>query len=137
MNDLCQFLYGSMVQLSILDKVYGQWPMWMLPSGGGPAPAGTGSTAAAPIYMAENGIQDPRAVYSLSVPLFLAPQVVFRVDIYFPVAITTVSLPANPYIGVFLDGDVIRPVQVDFLWMAGAIRGSRFPLSEMRGKNDI
>ena len=111
LNDLLALLYTGTLQLSILDKVYGQWPLWMLPSGGGPAPAGTGSIAAAPIYMANNGLQDPRAVYSLSVPLFLAPQVTFKVDIFWPAALTLVSLPANPYVGVFLDGDLIRPVQ--------------------------
>ena len=111
LNDLCALLYGGTLQLSVLDKVYGQWPLWMLTSGGGPTPAGTGSIAAAPIYFADSGIQDPRAVYSLSVPLFLAPQVTFKVDIFWPAAVTLVSLPANPLIGVFLDGDLIRPVQ--------------------------
>jgi hypothetical protein len=111
LNDLCALLYTGTLQLSILDKVYGQWPLWMLPAGGGPTSVGTGSIAAAPIYMAENGIQDPRAVYSLSVPLFLAPQVTFKVDIFWPAALTIVSLPATPLIGVYLDGDLIRPVQ--------------------------
>jgi hypothetical protein len=111
LDDLCNLLYHGTMQLSVLDKVYGQWPLWMLPAGGGPAAAGTGSIAAAPIYFAENGMQDPRAVYSLSVPLFLAPQVTFKVDIFWSAAQTLVSVPANPYIGVFLDGDLIRPVQ--------------------------
>jgi hypothetical protein len=111
LDDLCHLLYQGTLQLSILDKVYGQWPLWMLPAGGGPAAVGVGSIAAAPIYMAENGIQDPRAVYSLSVPLFLAPQVTFKVDIFWNAAVAVVSLPANPLIGVFLDGDLIRPVQ--------------------------
>ena len=111
LNDLCQFIYSGTLQLTIIDKIYGQWPLWMLPAGGGPASAGVGTNSQAPIYFAENGIQDPRAVYSLSVPLFLAPQVTFKVDIYWPTPVTTVSLPANPFLGVFLDGDLIRPVQ--------------------------
>lgn len=111
LDDLCNLLYHGVLQLSILDKVYGQWPLWMLSAGGGPTGVGTGSLAAAPIYMAENGIQDPRAVYSLSVPLFLAPQVTFKVDIFYSAAQAIVSLPATPLIGVFLDGDLIRPVQ--------------------------
>lgn len=106
LQDLLSLSENGVLQLTIGQKIYGQWPLWVLPQGGGILSAGV-----YPIFQyGTNGIADPRAVYSLTKPLFIAPQINFRVDLLWPAgAITTVA--TAPTITVLLDGDLIRPVQ--------------------------
>lgn len=105
-TDMQALTHNGILQLTIGQKVYGQWPLWMLPAGGGMVVAGVYPIA----QVVTNGIADPRAVYSLTKPLFIAPQINFRVDLLWPAgAITTVATAPNIWVG--LDGDLIRPVQ--------------------------
>jgi hypothetical protein len=116
LNDLQQLTETGVLQFTVGQKIYGQWPLWMLPAGGGVVEMGVTISVAALaadtlIDYANNGIADPRAVYSLTKPLFIAPQINFRADLLWPagaVALATTS-PLNIWVG--LDGDLIRPVQ--------------------------
>ena len=60
------------------------------------------------IDYAQNGIADPRAVNTLSKPLFISPQINFNARIDWAAAIT---LTVSPAITLLLDGDLLRPVQ--------------------------
>ena len=111
-DNIAQLGNGGVAQLSIGNKVYGQWQLWQLTSGGGAYANGTQAGAAAAnlfIDWATNGVPDPAAVYQLSKPIFLAPQINFKVDLSWPTAITLAG--TNTDIQFFLDGDIIRPVQ--------------------------
>ncbi len=109
-TDLVHLFELGVAQLTIGQKIYGQWPLWMLSAGGGIV-SKMGIVAASVLDYANNGIEDPRAVYALSKPLFIAPQINFRVDLLWPAgAVTFVSTgPISLWVG--LDGDLIRPVQ--------------------------
>jgi hypothetical protein len=54
-------------------------------------------------------VPDPGAIYTLSKPIFLAPQINFKVDLTWPAALTLSG--GNTDLEFFLDGDIIRPVQ--------------------------
>ena len=78
----------------------------MITSGGG----AFGMTAASVISgYSTAGTPDPRAVYTLAKPLFIAPQISFKVDLQWPTALTLVQTPVFLYVA--LDGDLLRPVQ--------------------------
>lgn len=109
-DDMRLLLNTGVLQLTIGQKNYGQWPLWMLPAGGGVIPfVATGDVDVIVDY-ANNGVCDPRAVYSLTKPLFIAPQINFRVDLLWPAGAVTLAT-GNPTIVVVLDGDLVRPVQ--------------------------
>ena len=105
-NDMRLLLEFGVLQLTIGQKVYGQWLLWELPAGGGVVSAGVYPIA----QYGNNGLQDSRVVYTLSKPLFIAPQINFRVDLLWPAGAQTL-VAGNPNIVVLLDGDLIRPVQ--------------------------
>lgn len=108
--DNVQLTDNGILQLTIGQKIYGQWPTWMLPSGGGIVPTMQTGDIDVVIQYANNGIPDPRAVYTLSKPLFIAPQINFRVDLLWPGGALTLDA-GNTLLQVGLDGDLIRPVQ--------------------------
>jgi hypothetical protein len=109
-NDLVMLLEHGVLQLTIGSKQYGQWPLHVLPAGGGVVISWQTGDIDVVIQDANNGIQDPRAVYSLSKPLFIAPQINFYVDLLWPNGPYTLD-QGNTNILVMLDGDLIRPVQ--------------------------
>jgi hypothetical protein len=116
MNDLINLTQGGVLQLTVGQKIYGQWPLWMLPAGGGVLDMGMTVSVAAlaadtVIDYADNGVQDPRAVYSLTKPLFIAPQINFRCDLLWPAGAVALATTSPLPIWVGLDGDLIRPVQ--------------------------
>jgi hypothetical protein len=111
-DNIAQLSNTGVAQLSIGSKVYGQWAMWQLTSGGGPYAMMTDAGAAASnlsIDWGMNGVPDPRAIYTLSKPIFIAPQINFKVDMTWPAALTLAG--GNTDLAFFLDGDIIRPVQ--------------------------
>jgi hypothetical protein len=99
--------------VTIGQKNYGQWPLWMLSSGGGAygviALEGATADPGGAADFGQLGLPDPRAVYTLAKPLFIAPQINFRVDLTWPAALTLAG--GNTDISIILDGDLIRPVQ--------------------------
>lgn len=110
-DDVAQLVNTGVMELTIGNKIYSQEPLWCLTSGGGPniiwSQAGAEAANITANY-AQNGIADPRAVQTVSKPLFIAPQINFNARLFWPAALT---LTANTDITVCLDGDLLRPVQ--------------------------
>jgi hypothetical protein len=112
LNDMQQISETGVLQITIGSKVYGQWPLWMLPAGGGIQEQGlSGGGVAVIADYVNNGIADTRSVYSLTKPLFISPQINFKCDLLWPAGVIVLGTtsPFNIWIG--LDGDLIRPVQ--------------------------
>lgn len=109
-DDLDMLMRLGVLELIVGTKRYGEWPIWMLPQGGGIVPFFQTGDVDVVVQTATNGIPDPRAVYTLSKPLFLAPLVAFYVDLNWPAGALTLDA-GNTVIQVVLDGDMIRPVQ--------------------------
>lgn len=109
MDDLAQLINTGVLAFTIGNKLYAQLPLWCLPSGGDIVPfVATGDIDVIVDY-ASNGLADPRAVFTLSKPLFIAPQINFIVTLSWPAPITLAL--GNTNITVVLDGDLVRPVQ--------------------------
>jgi hypothetical protein len=112
LDNVAQLGTNGVATLSIGQKVYGQWMLWQLPSGGGAwgavATAGGEAVNVANDW-AVNGFPDARNLYTLSKPIFIAPQINFQVDLIWPAAITLAG--GDTYIQFFLEGDIVRPVQ--------------------------
>ena len=110
-DDVTQLVTTGTCEITIGNKLYSQDPLWTLTAGGGPnivwTQAGAEAANITATY-AQNGIPDPRAVNTLSKPLFIAPQINFSARLFWPAALT---LTANTDICVMIDGDLIRPVQ--------------------------
>jgi len=109
-DDVAQLINGGTMNLTIGQKLYDMEPTWVLTAGGGVTGffAVTGTAAASASY-AQNGISDPRAVNTLSVPIFIPPQMNFTAVITWPAALTLSG--GNTAIQLLLDGDLVRPVQ--------------------------
>jgi hypothetical protein len=108
-DDMNNLINTGTLSFTIGQKNYGQWPLWMLPSGGGAVAINAGAAVANTTQLANNGIQDPRSVYSLTKPILIAPQINFNIVLTWPAAVTLNSGTQN--IVVVLDGDLIRPIQ--------------------------
>jgi len=107
-DDIAQLINTGVFQLTIGNKVYNLEPLWCLTAGGGAwGVLATGSTSSQ--SYAQSGISDPRAVNTLSKPLFIGPQINFTAQITWPATITTTN--GNPSICILMDGDLLRPVQ--------------------------
>jgi hypothetical protein len=109
-NDIVQLLEHGCAELTIGAKTYGQWPMWALPAGGGIVSMFSTGDVDVIVDYGNNGSPDPRAVFSLTKPLFIPPMMNFRVDLTWPNGPYTL-VTGNLQISVLLDGDRIRPVQ--------------------------
>jgi hypothetical protein len=107
-DDLARLLTQGVLTFKVGHKVYGEWPLWMLPAGGGIVP--TLATAQANVTdFTNNGLPDPRAVYTLSVPIFMSSQINFAAELSWPGgAVTIVNSPMNIWVG--MDGDLIRGI---------------------------
>jgi hypothetical protein len=102
-DDVAQIINTGVFQLTVGNKVYNMEPLWCLTAGGGAyGILTTGSYA-------QNGIADPRAVNTLSKPLFIGPQINFTARVDWPATITLAG--GNPTLTLLLDGDLLRPVQ--------------------------
>jgi hypothetical protein len=102
-DDVAQIINLGVFQFTIGNKVYNMEPLWCLTAGGGAyGILTTGSYA-------QSGLPDPRAVNTLSKPLFIGPQINFTARIDWPNTLTLAA--GNPAITLLLDGDLLRPVQ--------------------------
>lgn len=108
-DDLLQLINDGVLNFTIGNKLYAQLPLWCLSSGGGAVSSIATGDVDLVFDFATNGVADPRAVYTLSKPLFIAPQINFIVTLTWPAAITLAA--GNTNITVVLDGDLVRPVQ--------------------------
>lgn len=101
-DDVAQIMNTGVMQLTIGNKVYNMEPLWCVTAGGGAfGVLTTGSYA-------QNGVADPRAVNTLSKPIFIGPQINFTARIDWAAALTVAY---SPNITLLLDGDLLRPVQ--------------------------
>ncbi len=108
-DDVAQLINTGVFQLTIGNKVYNMEPIWCMTAGGGAYGILTdGSTTGTTSY-AQNGMPDPRAVNSLTKPLFIGPQINFTARIDWAATLTLAA--GNPAICILLDGDLLRPVQ--------------------------
>jgi hypothetical protein len=110
-TDIALLIYNGFATFEIGNKNYGVWPLKALPAGGGPwsAMAAGGAEAATEVFAhATNGVPDPRAIYTLSQPLLIDPQINFQFQLGWAAAQT---LSGNVNIKVMLDGELMRPVQ--------------------------
>ena len=107
-DDVVQIINTGVFQLTIGNKVYNLEPLWCMTSGGGAYGILTTGSTSSQSY-AQCGWPDPRAVNTLSKPLFIGPQINFTARIDWPATITLTN--GNPALTVLLDGDQLRPVQ--------------------------
>ena len=113
LDNIAQLINTGVFSLTIGNKIYNMEPLWCLTAGGGAfgnlAIATSAGGASGQVDMAQNGISDPRAVNTLSKPLFIGPQINFTAVVNWPAAITLAG--GNTTISFVLDGDLLRPVQ--------------------------
>ena len=110
-NDLKLLVDNGWFVLTIGNKEYGVWTLDRLPGGGGvwADSAGAGGEATDEfISHAEHGIPSAQNMYTLSQPLLIDPNINFNVTLNWAAAQT---LTADANIRVYLDGEMIRPVQ--------------------------
>lgn len=113
LDNVAQLINTGVWSLTIGNKIYNQEPLWCLTAGGGASgvfalEGATADPGAAADY-GQNGIADPRAVNTLSKPIFIAPQINFSAVVSWPAVITLAG--GDTAITMLLDGDLLRPVQ--------------------------
>lgn len=112
-DNIAQLCNTGVWVFTIGNKVYNMEPLWCLTAGGGAtgvlALEGATADPGAGIDYAQNGVADPRAVNTLSKPIFIAPQINFSAVVTWPAALTLAG--GNTDISFLLDGDQLRPVQ--------------------------
>lgn len=109
LDDVVQLINTGVATLTIGNKTYGQWPLWKLLAGGGAYGQMATGDIDVVVQYANVGKPDNRVTYSVTKPIFLAPQINFVVDVAWPAALT-LALGDTP-LTFALDGDLIRPVQ--------------------------
>lgn len=112
-DNIAQLINTGVFTLTIGNKVYNQEPLWCLTAGAGVggligAEGATADPGAQSDY-GQSGIADPRAVNTLSKPIFIAPQINFNAQLTWPAAITLAG--SDTPVTVLFDGDLLRPVQ--------------------------
>jgi hypothetical protein len=109
LDNVAQLINTGVFTLTVGNKQYVVDPLWVLTAGAG-AMGFLGLTGAASMVdFGQNGIADPRAVNTLSKPLFIAPQINFTASVSWPAALTLAG--GNQSLCFLLDGDLLRPVQ--------------------------
>lgn len=112
-DDLAQLYNDGVLQISILSKNYGQYPMFLLVPGTGIVTnqAAFTTTAQASNYAvtATVGNPDNRAVFSLSRPITIPPITSFQVTLEWAAALTLET--GDMSLQCVLDGEKIRPKQ--------------------------
>lgn len=114
LQDISALVRDGIGTLRVGDKDYGRWPLLMLPGGGGSwgsfGNVGTGAAGEiSQVQQGGNGVPDPRAVYTLPIPLMIPPQYNFDVNLRWPAAITLTA--GDTAVFMILDGELMRPVQ--------------------------
>jgi hypothetical protein len=112
-GDVVQLINTGVLSLVLLNKKYGQFPLWMLPSGGGVSGgiAAEGATAdpGGVVDFATNGVPDARNAYVLQEPLFIPPVTEIGVTLSWPSPLTLAG--GDTVLQVLFDGYMVRPVQ--------------------------
>lgn len=108
-SNMTQILNRGTVAFTIENKNYGNFPLWMLPSGGGATPYFQTGDVDVVVDYANNGVPDARNMYVLEEPLFLSPLVDFNIAIRWP-ALRPIVTNITP-VTLLFDGLKVRPVQ--------------------------
>lgn len=109
-NDLWAIYTQGVMSVDVLNKKYGDYPLWMLPPGAGIGCAALSAGAAGSLgQVGAWGNPDPRAVYTLAVPFVIPPQTSFPTILEWPVAQTLAG--GNTDLEVVFDGQLARPKQ--------------------------
>lgn len=103
---------NGVLTLTVGSKVYGEFPLWAIPAGGG----AFGQIAVSNILIGGaavdaggNGYPHAKNILTLPKPIFIDPELHFSVTLEWPAG--AVVLTRNVNICVALDGDLVRPVQ--------------------------
>jgi len=113
-SDIKELIYDGVAELKINQKPYGEYPLWKLSQGGGVAgQLATSGTHAATnhtqLQAGTNGNPDPRAVFTLAVPIPVPPLSLLQVTTSWDAAKTLVV--GNSGVEMVLDGQLLRPRQ--------------------------
>lgn len=108
-DNIAQLINTGVMTFTIGNKTYDLEPLWCLTAGGGAFGSLALSGTANFVDYAQSGIPDPRAVNTLSKPLFIGPQINFNARIDWAAALTLQG--GNVALTLLLDGDLLRPVQ--------------------------
>jgi hypothetical protein len=112
MDTIALLINSGALVITIGDKQYGAFPLWTIPSGGGPfGVIGTTNVLIGGANVSYGSIGYPHImnVMTFAQPLFIDAQMNFRVDIYWAAALTIVQTPLP--MSVVLEGDILRPAQ--------------------------
>lgn len=112
-DNVARLGYTGAMRLIVGSKVYCEFPLWMIPAGGGAygqyASDGDVADPGEIQDWANNGVPDVRNAYTLSKPIFIPPQMNFYVDCFWAAALTLAG--GNTNVTIALDGELLRPVQ--------------------------
>ena len=110
-NNICQVFNTGSLQITIGSKQYGIYPLWIFAAGNGPfGVMGQSNVLATGGMVDYAGMGAPVAsnAYTFSVPMFIEPQMNFKIDLYWGAAAAIVRATN---LTVLLEGDLIRSVQ--------------------------
>jgi hypothetical protein len=109
-NDISLLIYNGFHTLAVLSKEYLRLPLFMLPGGAGVGGTAIGATLTASqhIDIANHGMPDPTAIWTLLDPLWLETQVAFVSTATWN---GTQATQSSPKIFLVYDGQRIQPVQ--------------------------
>lgn len=110
-NNLAGMLNTGILQLTIGSKTYGPFPLWALAAGNGAfGQIQVSNVLIGGAYADGAGIGYPHVknAYTLSVPLFIEPQMNFRVDLFWGAAFAIIRATN---LTVAFEGDLFRAVQ--------------------------
>lgn len=106
-GDIRQLAKNGLLRLFIGNKDYSEWPISMLPPGGGVFGI-LSQTNAAAVQAVSHGVPDPRSHYTLARPLLIDANLNFRIRCEWPVA---QNISGNTNVTVLLKGEVGRNIQ--------------------------
>ena len=107
-DDIAQLANMATLQLKIGEKLYGPWPLWMLPCGTGPDVRWSQAGAEAANIIANYAQINGDFLYGTFPNLMIAPQQQFSAVITIPAALTlSVSLVPS----LLFDGQLARAIQ--------------------------
>ena len=108
-NDILLLARTGRLEMSVSNKSYGVWPLWMLFGGSGlwTVHDMDGEAAADGIVNAHTGVPDARNFYRLPTPLIIPEQQPFSVNLRWP---ANVTVSADVRLTVVLEGSEYRPI---------------------------
>lgn len=108
-SNMTQILNRGTVSFEVLSKSYGDFPLWLLPSGGGVSTVMQTGDIDVVVDYATNGVPEASNAYLLETPLFLSPLVNFTIAMRWP-ALRPIVVNVTP-VTLLFDGLKVRPVQ--------------------------